>query len=171
MEHFYVELKNKKIPFYYEKILNKIPRLVIGPFIGKKIDYSTSVIPIFLDLHEMCKKYNKTNVFYSQKPEDSDSFKLSLHIYNIDENIWYQKAFNEKITFDSKYDENIYFNENDILFFENYLFEEPDIYFARTHYLEFFKKYIVKDLIEKSWHPKRVINWCLDVEEQKELCY
>lgn len=170
MEHFYIELKNKKIPFYFEKVLDKIPRLVIGPFIGNKIDISKSVQPIILELLEMCKKYNKTDVLYSQKPEDTDSFKFSIHIYNIEQNIWKQKGFYEKITFDSKYEENIYFNENDILFFQNYLFEEPNIYFARIHYLEFFNKYIVKDLIEKSWHPKRVMNWCLDVEEQKEIC-
>ncbi len=27
-----------------------------------------------------------------------------------------------------------------------------------------------KELIEKTWHPTRVMNWCLDIEEQKELC-
>jgi hypothetical protein len=31
-------------------------------------------------------------------------------------------------------------------------------------------KNLEKELIEKTMHPNRVIDWCLDIEEQKELC-
>ncbi len=54
------------------------------------------------------------------------------------------------------------------------LYEIKDlvINFYSQQYLNNLKtKYIQNELIEKSWHPNRVINWCLDIEEQKELCY
>jgi hypothetical protein len=28
---------------------------------------------------------------------------------------------------------------------------------------------IEKELMEKTWHPLRYMNWCLDIEEQKEF--
>ncbi len=165
MENFYVELNNKKIPFHYEKVLDKIPRLVIGPFSGKNTDYSESTIPILLDILEICEKNKKMNVAYSQKPEDEESFKLCLHIYNMEQDEWYKKGFYEKVQF-CEHEENIYFNEDDILYFQNNSFEEPDIFFGRIYHQEMFNKNkYFKELIEKTWHPRRVIDWCLTHED------
>jgi len=29
---------------------------------------------------------------------------------------------------------------------------------------------IEKELMEKTWHPSRYMSWCLDIDEQKEMC-
>ncbi len=29
---------------------------------------------------------------------------------------------------------------------------------------------IRQELIEKTWHPNRVVNWCLSIDEVNELC-
>jgi 3'-phosphoadenosine 5'-phosphosulfate sulfotransferase (PAPS reductase)/FAD synthetase len=31
-------------------------------------------------------------------------------------------------------------------------------------------KNITEELIKKTWHPNRMFKWCLDIDEQKDLC-
>ncbi len=51
-----------------------------------------------------------------------------------------------------------YLSKNSVIFELDY-----DFFYQRMDIIR-------KELIEKTWHPKRFKDWCLDIDELKELC-
>ncbi len=63
-----------------------------------------------------------------------------------------------------KYDlTDILFKNKDESLYKNIIYYLPnDVIFKKKSYFN--------ELIKKSWHPNRVMDWCLTIDEQKELC-
>ncbi len=158
MENIYLELDKEKIPFHYEEIIDKIPRIVIGPFRRMRGESYKSFKELCKKITILCDINRKTLIFSGLDADIDNTYQASLFIYNITQEECIQYNFKSRM-FKYEY-ENYSPTPDDIQYLQKTSFQDPTTFFGLKIHKEMYKNYS-KELIVKTWTPQRVESWCL----------
>ena len=91
--------------------------------------------------------------------------------------MWSEIGYNNQITLDFIIENEYIFDSFDCLSYNLFNWEKEVEQNKLIAYYESFQdickqrhNVFYQELIQKTWHPSRFMNWCLDIEERKELC-
>lgn len=157
MEEIYIEFMKEKIPFHFEEVIDKIPRLEIGPFRHLRGSSYESFLQIRQKIEILCKMNHKQMIYSGLEPDDNNTYQTSIYIYNVSDEEWKNRKLHQKM---KKYEDQEYSpTSEDIQFLQNTIFKDPDTFFQQIH-KDLSKKYFM-ELMFETWSPDRVEDWCL----------